>query len=279
MNLFKKHPVLSYFAITFLISWGGVFILGHPYGMPATSEQFQALWTAVVLPFFLGPTLAGLLMTALSGGKAGWRELRERLSRWRTGFKWYAVALLAAPLIVAPVLFIFSRHSPDFLPGIVTTGDKFTALMTGLVTGLVFGGLMEELGWTGFAVPALLKRFSPFKTALIVGILHGVWHFPVKVLISGPLGLAPYLAVDLLTAVLNLTAWRILMVWIYRRTGGSLPVTMLLHASLTGSTLFILAPAATGGSLVVYNLAAAAAAWMVVAATALVTHKSKEEKK
>lgn len=278
MNLIKKHPVLAYFAITFLISWGGVFILGYPYGMPSTTDQFQSLWTAVVLPYFLGPTIAGLLMTAIIFGKSGFLQLRERLLKWRISFKWYAIALLAAPLIVTPLLFFFSLYSPVFLPGIVTSDDKVTAIITGIVTGVLFGGLMEELGWTGFAVPVLLKRFSTFKTGLIVGILHGIWHFPVKILISGPLGLAPFLAVDLITAVVNLTAWRILMVWIYRRTGESLLVTMLMHASLTGSTLFILAPAATGASLVIYNLAAAAAVWIVVAAIVLINHKSKEKK-
>ena len=278
MNLLKKTPILSYFAITFLISWGGIFILGYPYGMPSTNEQFQALWTAVVLPYFLGPALAGLLMNVIIGGRAGLRELRDRLFKWRIGLKWYAIALLAAPLIVTPLLFIFSLYSPVFFFFFVTSADKVTAIMTGIVTGVLFGGFMEELGWTGFAVPVLLKRFSTFKTALIIGILHGVWHFPVKILISGPLGLSPFLAVDLITAVVNLTGWRILMVWIYNRTGGSLLATMLMHASLTGSTLFILAPTATGGSLVVYNLAAAATVWIVVAAIVLIYHKSKKEK-
>jgi hypothetical protein len=87
-------------------------------------------------------------------------------------------------------------------------------------------------------------------------------------LISGVLGLAPFLAVDLFTAVLNLTAWRMLMVWVYDRTG-SLLVAMLMHASLTASTLFILAPAATGAPLLIYNLATAAAAWVVVAVVAV----------
>ncbi len=59
-----------------------------------------------------------------------------------------------------------------------------------------------------------------------------------------------------------------LMVWVYDRTG-SLLVTMLMHASLTACTLFILAPAATGAPLVTYNLVAAAAAWVVVAAVAV----------
>jgi len=269
MNFIKKNPVLSYFALTFIISWGGVYLFGSPYGMPANAEQFQKLWTAVVLPYFLGPTLAGLIMTGIMGGRMGFRQLRDRLFKWRVSIFWYAVALLAAPLVVTPLLIIFSLFSPVFLPGIITTADKVTAIITGIVTGVLFGGLMEELGWTGFAVYTLRQRSGILTTGLIVGVLHGIWHFPPKILISPALVLTPFLAIDLLTAIVGLTAWRILFVWVYDRTGGSLLVTMLMHASLTASTLFILAPGATGGSLVVFNLAAAAAAWAVVGAVVL----------
>jgi membrane protease YdiL (CAAX protease family) len=263
----KRYPVLTYFALTFAISWGGVLILGAPYGMPATSAQFEKLWTVVVLPYFLGPSVAGLLLTGLVHGRAGFRELLSRLLRWRVGARWYAVALLTSPLLVTPLLLAFSLISPVFLPGIITAADRVSLILSGVVTGLIFGGLMEELGWTGFAVPTLRRRYGVVTTGLIVGVLHGVWHFPVKILISGVLGLAPFLAVDLLTAVFGLTAHRMLMVWVYDRTR-SLLVTMLMHASLTACTLFILAPAATGAPLVTYNLVAAAAAWVVVAAVA-----------
>lgn len=264
----KNNPVLTYFIITFAISWGGVLILGAPYGMPTTSAQFEKLWTIVVLPYFLGPSIASLLLTGLVHGRAGFRELLSRLLRWRVGARWYAIALLTTPLLVTPILLAFSLISPVFLPGILTSADRVSLILSGIVTGLIFGGLMEELGWTGFAVPTLRRRYGVVTTGLIVGVLHGVWHFPVKILISGPLGLAPFLAVDLFTAVLNLTAHRMLMVWVYDRTR-SLLVTMLMHASLTACTLFILAPTATGAPLVTYNLVAAAAAWVVVAAVAV----------
>jgi membrane protease YdiL (CAAX protease family) len=266
----KKSPVLSYFVLAFSISWGGVVIFGSPLVIPTNSEQFEKIWTAVVFPYFLGPALACLLLTGLIGRRAGFRELLSRLIKWRVGIGWYAVAILAAPLLVAPLLFIFSHFSPVFLPGIVTAPDRVTLLISGAVTGIFFGGLMEELGWTGFATPRLMERYGMFRTGLIVGVLHGVWHFPVKILISATLGLFPYLVLDLVTAVLNLTAWRILIVRVYDRTGKSLLLAMLMHASLTANTLFILSPAATGGSLIIYNLVAAAAAWLVVATGALV---------
>ncbi len=268
----KRHPVPTYFALTFAISWGGVLILGAPYGMPTTSEQFEKLWAIVFLPYFLGPSIASILLTGLVYGRTGFRELLSRLLRWRVGARWYAVALLTAPLLMTPILFAFSLISPVFLPGILTTTDKVGLILSGLVIGLILGGLMEELGWTGFAVPTLRRRYGVVTTGLIVGVLWGVWHFPVKILISGALGLAPFLAVDLFTAVLNLTAHRMLMVWVYDRTE-SLLVAMLMHASLTASTLFILAPSATGVPLLTYNLVAAAAAWVVVATVAVAKHE------
>jgi hypothetical protein len=43
--------------------------------------------------------------------------------------------------------------SPTFAPAIVATSDKVGLLVMGLAYGLLGGGLLEELGWTGFAVP------------------------------------------------------------------------------------------------------------------------------
>lgn len=95
-----RHPVLTYFALTFVISWGGVLILGTPYGMPTTSEQFAKVWYIVFIPYFLGPATVGLLMTGLTSGRAGFRALGTRLTKWRVSIRWFAVALLTAPLLV-----------------------------------------------------------------------------------------------------------------------------------------------------------------------------------
>jgi hypothetical protein len=40
----KSHPVLSFFALTFAIGWGGILILaGGPGGIPTNEEQFERL--------------------------------------------------------------------------------------------------------------------------------------------------------------------------------------------------------------------------------------------
>lgn len=53
---------------------------------------------------------------------------------------------------------------------------------------LISGSLGEELGWRGFVLNELQKKYSPIKSAIIVGVIWGVWHAPLWFL-SGYSGL------------------------------------------------------------------------------------------
>ena len=264
----RSHPTLTYFALAFAVSWGGVLIVVGPGGIPGTPEQTERLFPFAFLAMLAGPSAAGILLTGLVHGTAGFRELSSRLLRWRAGARWYAVALLTAPLLATAVLLALSLSSPTFLPGIFVSDDKASLLQLGIVVGLG-AGFFEELGWTGFAVPRLRLRHAVLATGLIVGAPWGAWHFLVNVWASstssGGLSLAVYLPLVLLSLLVGvLPAYRVLMVWVYDRTG-SLLVAMLMHASLTASSL-ILRPLATGARLWAYDLVLAAALWVVVAA-------------
>src|SRR5215208_7044314 len=115
----RSHPVLSFFALVFAISWGGVLTVVGPGGIPATNkEQFETLFPIALLAMVAGPSVAGILLTGLLYGRAGLREFGSRLLKWRVGARWYAVALLTAPLVFTAVSLALSLLSPEFLPGI-----------------------------------------------------------------------------------------------------------------------------------------------------------------
>ena len=108
----ERHPVLAYAALTFAISWGGfLLVIGGPGGIPATPEQFETLMPLAVLAMLAGPPIAGLLLTGVVSGRAGYRELRSRLVWWRVGARWYALALLFAPLLYLALLLPLSLRS------------------------------------------------------------------------------------------------------------------------------------------------------------------------
>lgn len=44
---------------------------------------------------------------------------------------------------------------------------------------LIRGTLGEELGWRGFVLNELQKKYTPLKSAIIVGVIWGFWHTPI----------------------------------------------------------------------------------------------------
>jgi membrane protease YdiL (CAAX protease family) len=266
----ESHPVLTYYALTFAISWGSLLlVIGGPGKIPGTPEQFETLLPIAGLALVGGPSVAGLLLTGLVSGRAGFRELLSRLLRWRVGARWYAVAILPALLLMTAIPLALSLLFPDFLPGIFASDDKASLLLMGIAMGLM-AGIFEELGWTGFAIPRLRLRYGALTTGLIVGFLWGAWHLLMNFWTSGSPSGVLSLALLLHSVIFSvgiLPTYRVLMVWVYDRTG-SLLVAMLMHLSLTASNV-ILVPLAIGVPLVTWSLVLAAALWVVVGVVAL----------
>src|SRR5688572_14012990 len=133
----RRHPVSAYFGLTFTISWAGVLlVIGGPAGMTGVKAQDNALFPLALLAMLAGPSVTGILLTGLIDGKRGLREFRSRLLKWRVGGRWYAVALVAAPLAATAVTLSLSVVSPEFLPGLIVADDKMALLLLGLAVGV-----------------------------------------------------------------------------------------------------------------------------------------------
>ena len=266
----RKHAVSTYFALTFAISWGGVILaISGSAGAAGTSPGSDPRFVYAFLAMLAGPSIAGILLTFLVDRKHGLREFVSRAFRCRVAARWYAFALLAAPLLWLATSFAMSLTSSEFLPGIFTSANKLSRVQVGLAVALG-AGIFEELGWTGFAIPRLRRRHGVFVTGLIVGVLWGAWHlltnvFWVSRASAGDLALSVFLPVSALGALVGyLAAFRVLMVWVYDRTS-SLLVAMLMHVSLTASVLILDPERITGTALLMYSFALAAVTWITAA--------------
>ena len=263
----RRHPVPAYYVLVFAISLGGCLVAMGPGGILGTTPLSGAQLPLVYLASLAGPGLAGILLTGLVHGRAGLRNLRFRLLRWRVGVRWHATVLLIAPLLMTAILFVLSLTSPVYLPAIVTSDDKTNLLLTGIGVGLVVP-IFEELGWTGFAVPELRKRHGILITGLIAGLLWGVWHFPLfsgAAMSNGAVPPALYLAVLLFSW---LPPYRVLMVWVYDRTQ-SLLLTMLMHMLIVVGVFVLVPQTLPAMAVVTFDLVFGTALWLIVAAVAL----------
>jgi membrane protease YdiL (CAAX protease family) len=100
----------------------------------------------------VGPSVAGITLTAMVDGRAGLRDLLSRIRKARVGGRWYAVAILIPPSLILVVLVTLSSLvSPVFAPQILTYGIAFGVL----------AGLLEEIGWTGYAFPRWRQDMAP----------------------------------------------------------------------------------------------------------------------
>jgi membrane protease YdiL (CAAX protease family) len=88
--------------------------------------------------------------------------------------------------------------------------------------------LGEEIGWSGFLVPHLRKRHSPFATSLIVGLSWSVWHYPA--IIGGLYGTGAPLWVALPGFTLALTGASFFRTVLVSRSGSLWP-GVILHIS------------------------------------------------
>jgi len=264
--LIKRHPVLTYFILTFAISWGGFVIALGPGGFVSTDVWHAGSFAFAIMAMLAGPAVAGLLMTGIIDGRAGFRQLFARLLKWHVSIGWYAFALLPAPILSMIALVALSLTCPLF-----TASNKAAVLFPGIMAGL--STIFEEVGWTGFAVPRLRKRYSILTTGIVVGVLWGGWHLLQQLYISGTytggVPLTLYLCLAIFNTIAGLTSYRILLVWIYERTG-SLLLTTLMHASLSASNVFIFRPEATGAPFLIFGLLFTALQWVLVAAVILI---------
>jgi hypothetical protein len=95
----------------------------------------------------------------------------------------------------------------------------------------------QERRHEGFAIPTWRRRHGIVATGVFVGIWWSAWHLLPNIWSSraaaGELAMSVHLTATAIGVLVGyLTAFRVLMVWVYGRTE-SLLVAMLMHASFT----------------------------------------------
>jgi membrane protease YdiL (CAAX protease family) len=249
----SRHPLLSYFVLTFGISWGGILIVLTTTGFDLSPAQPTELGILFAL-MLLGPSVSGLILTALLGGRAGLHELWTRLTRWKVGPRWYAIALLTAPLLLLAILLPLSAFvSPAFAPRF-----QWVLFAAGLTAGA-----FEEIGWSGFATPRLLARCRVWMAGLSLGLVWALWHLLVDLRYNFSTMGGAWVLEFAIVYLATLTPYRILMTWVYANTS-SLFVAVLMHASYTGA-LMAFFPATSFAQGLVWQGAFAAALWCAAA--------------
>lgn len=227
-----SRSLSRFFLICYLIpivTTGCVYLAyGSPVGPVTAHFNFPVL--IVTMAMVHAPTIAAVIVMSGESGLRGIRALFRPLKRWDFDRRWYCYALLAFPLSIMAAQSVLIWHSQVYAPA-------FTVEV--IVLAALIGSLWEEIGWTGFATPRLLKRRSPLSAAVGLGVIHLFWHLTADYwgAIDYFGDLRPYLMHVLLWLV-GLIVLRVMIVWMYVETQ-SVVLGWLTHFSYTGGQLFL----------------------------------------
>lgn len=234
-SLLARHPLVSFFAIAYLISW----IIEAPVVLAANGVLPVLPPVAVVVLVAVatfGPTASAFIMTALTQGGTGVKQLLRRYIQWRVGAQWYLFVLIGIPIIIVLGAMVVPGAVAAFQP---PSAAMLTAYPLAFVSTVFLGGpLGEEPGWRGFALPRLQWRLNPLMSAVVLGILWALWHLPL--FWSGVW--TPPTVPNIVMFILMITGLTIIMVWVFNHAGGSLLIMILTHASFNTFANKIAAP-------------------------------------
>jgi uncharacterized protein len=208
-SFIRKNQLAAFVAMAYALSW-----------WPWVWYQFDpATVDAPILP--VGPLLAALIVLALAGGWPAIKEWLGKIAHWRVGWTWYALVLLlpaALTLLAMGINLAFgAKRSAAFeVPDVGQLSIRFVFIFLWI-------GLGEEPGWRGFALPRLLPGRPALAAALLLGLIHLIWH--------APLYGVEYNSANVLPWGITVACFSVVICWVYLHTGGSVLMPMLMHAS------------------------------------------------
>ncbi len=220
----EDYKLRRFFLLSFGISWliwisMILFSPGADYFLP--------------LLFFgaFGPSLAAIFMLLMYGSNEEKKSFGKRLiGVKRMGFKWFLFILLIFPAILLLGYFFYflvggSYPSlADYFEGIENISDGLSLLLIMLLGG----PLAEELGWRGYSLDRLQRKWGMLMGSIILGIIWVLWHLPLF-FIEGTSQFQKGFGLAFWSWAFQLIVISLIFTLVYNKTGKSILAAILLH--------------------------------------------------
>ncbi|HEX5350844.1 MAG TPA: CPBP family intramembrane glutamic endopeptidase [Trichococcus sp.] len=201
----RKYYLSSFYVMTFLFSSP---LLTLHFIFPSAGK-YSVSFTQ------LAPAFAVAALALLFKDTTIIKDTRNHFRVDKAAVKWLmpAFAVPAIGIIISSL--IMSYYQVTF---VAWEGDTLFYLLN--FVAILIGCAAEEIGWRGFLLPNLQKKYTPFSSSIFVGILWGVWHLNFT---AGLLGFVLY--------TITIIEMSILMTWLYNKSDGNLVLMTVWHFS------------------------------------------------
>jgi len=219
----RATPTWLFFVLVFGVSWA-VWI---PLAIVG--------WSGSLVPVASGaitPSLFGVLLTRAGASRAERRDFWRRVTDVRLiSARWHLVIFLTFPAIMA--LTFATEHllggTPPPLDGAREMLVHPGRLAVFIGTMIVGGPLLEELGWRGFALDRLLKRYGRLGASILLGFAHAAWHIPLFFIASTSQGVIGFATPLFWVFMARVVATTLFYTWVYTQTRRSILSAILVH--------------------------------------------------
>jgi len=214
-------------------------------GLGSAGAVVALVVTAVV--YMPMPLVAGLITERVAGRRPlladEWRALRTGF--WRTYGRNALVAVVAIVAILAVAFCVAwlagvlavpgAGHlaSPDGLP-LPPAALVPVVIAEGVLAGVTINGLFafgEEYGWRG-VLAAELRPLGAVRANLVTGVLWGLWHAPIIILLGHNYGTEWGWGIPVMVAWVTPFSF---LLWRARERTGSVLAPAMLHGAANGA--------------------------------------------
>ena len=216
----RRHPLAAYFVTACAVSWLGVSPL-IAAGLGVRGLGWSPSWHALGA---LGPVVAAVLVTTISGGRTGLSEFWARLVRWRVGLVWWLLAVSPVVLCLLGLVALRIAGAPLAPAGALRRAFADPGWIGSMFLASLAYGVGEEPGWRGFALPRLQYGRSALRATLLLSVGWGLWHVPYFFYRYHMRGVGEYTGF-----YLGLIAGALWLTFLYNSAGGSTLIVIVWH--------------------------------------------------
>jgi membrane protease YdiL (CAAX protease family) len=206
--------------LSYFVFWGPLVLFKVPT-ISFVSDIKGPVWAiAMFMINAFSPSLVAIILTWARTGKDGLKQFLKRVVQFKIGWHWYAaiIAVVILPTLCQLLIIRLLGQGFNYM-GFITQLGSFIPL-------IILGPLSEELGWRGYALDLLQKKWSAMGSSIVVGIVWALWHLPLFFMV----GTSQHeLRIPFIGFLVGLIALSLLFTWLHNNTGGSIWTAVFFH--------------------------------------------------
>jgi membrane protease YdiL (CAAX protease family) len=247
----NKIPI-RFFVITFLWSWLfiGIAILISRLNLGDFSLMESGVGIVIIIFGACGPAIGAIISIYTIEGKDSLKIFLKSFLSLKFGWKtWISIFLFfGISSFTAWILpeFFGENRIETYLPSVY--------IFPIYILMMVFlGGGQEEIGWRGYIMPHLEKKFGLIIGGFVLGIIWAIWHLPLW-FVSG----SPQIYMNFFGFMLGCIGYSYIFSWIIKKSNNHLLSGLFAHGVANAfAALFPWSPIKEGSNLIrfwMYNI-------------------------